>query len=142
MVCPESPYGVCTTSSSPSPAPSASARSSSHVAARPITFGTLGTPASSASRVVSIFESRRWRSAAAGKATSRPTSAHSASVSSSNIRNAARPPEPRPLIQSTTSLCPSRWLQISSMDSNATGARSRGTKTLGWCPSKESNQLT
>ena len=91
MVWPESPYGVCTTRSSPMPADSASAVSSSNEDARPSTLGTLGTPASSAIRVVSIFESSRVRSAALGKATSRPISSASASVSSSNIRNTALP---------------------------------------------------
>ncbi len=108
VVCPESPYGVWTTRSSPSPAPSASARSSRYVVPSPIAFGTEGTPASLPRRVVSIFESSRWRSAADGNATSSPSSPASSSVSSSNIRNAALPPPPRDATRSATSLWPSR----------------------------------
>src|SRR5438128_253912 len=61
VVWPESPYGVWTTRSSPSPPARARETSSAYVVAVPIVLGTLGTPASLPSRVVSIFESSRWR---------------------------------------------------------------------------------
>ena len=94
VVLPESPYGIWTTRSAPSPAPPASADSSAYVDARPSTFGTLGTPASLPSWVVTIFESIRCRSAAGGCAMVSPASAASCSLSSSNMTKTARPSLP------------------------------------------------
>ncbi len=108
VVRPESPYGVCTTRSSPTPCAVASWSSSSYEPARPSTFGTLGTPASLPICVVTIFESSRFRSAAGGWMISSPTSAARRSVSSSNITNAALPPGPCLSRNATTSLWPSR----------------------------------
>jgi hypothetical protein len=82
-------------------------------------FGALGTPASLASCVVTIFESRRWRSPAEGSATSSPAFAAAASVSASNITNTALPPGPRRATSALTSGCVSSSLQMSSIDSNS-----------------------
>ena len=99
------------------PTPAPAARRSSP--AWPSTFGTLGTPASLPSCVVTIFESRCVRSVALGNARSRPSASRFASVSSSNIRKHALPAPPRASTRSATSLWPSRWLTISSIDSNS-----------------------
>ena len=110
--------------------------------ARAIVFGTLGNPASSAMRVVTSLESSRARNCAGGWMTSRPALAASASVSASNITNAAFPPGPRAAIHARISGSRRRWLQTSSIDMNSRCVRSVGTTTRGWAPSNESKNVT
>ena len=84
-------------------APTGAETAKADVPARPSTFGTLGTPASLPSWVVTILESRRSRSAAAGWTTLRPGSAASASGSSANSTKTTLPPGPCEAIHSRTS---------------------------------------
>ena len=67
VVLPESPYGVWMTRSEPSPARPAAVASSAQSATVVSTFGTLATPTSLPSRVVTSLESRWLRSCADGR---------------------------------------------------------------------------
>ena len=105
-------------------------------------LGTLGTPASLPSRVVTILESICWRSAAGGRISSILFSPMQRSVSSSNITRQTFPLSPCSRAHVFTSSCASSVLQMSSIDSNSCAGRCFGTNTRGWVPSNESNQLT
>ncbi len=130
------------TRSSPSRARCATRCSSRHEPTLASTFGTDGTPASLPSRTVLVFESMNRRSDAFGWMTRSPTWRASASLSSSNMTNAASPRFALVRMNASTSGWRRSSLVISSMDVHSWYGRECGTNTRGWVPSKLSYQLT